>query len=1060
MADINLYHGEGDDNADDGYGLEDNLDCEEPFSVDDNLSALQKLEKYMESDNVYTRQMVAKGLLDTLHSVDTEQTRAVLTAMVKLSEDSDPIVRSELMDQVPHIALYCHKNGDLIHNAVEEYILPMVVRYLDDANNQVRKTSQAALLVLLEQDLVTKELVESLVVHVILELAGVDSLDEYRTEAVALMSKMAPLLGKEMTERVFLDRFCEMCTDPLFHVRKVCAANFGDFCSVVSQESTEKKLLPKFYYLCEDGVWGVRKACAECFMTVSCTCSHDVRKTELSALFVSLLCDQSRWVRMAAFQQLGPFISTFADADCTGLYMQEDGSLVFKPSYAMKKRQKEEEEDSVVSEIVDCDSKTLPDVIPTNMLEQNQSAVCDITANVMMVDMDTSADNDSLEDKKKKVGTESEWRDFGSSPGLVQVNTDKSVEEIRAEHYVGQNIEKDKIVETLSDEKTIESNVVEPVQDIVDTQTSTGHNSNNNLTEEHIGDVHTIGTNSGAQDDSSDIVKSLNDAKHKVESVQDQSEHQEVAVNVENSSNFNSFQFWRTPLPVVELDLDLLQDSSTEPEMFRDPFEDNRPHTDQCAAFANTLEDLSICDNLPNTVIDDQYRMSRESLGSNEVDISDIEPITPIDDTEETTMRVINGVVQDLSDINLGHIDSKLLLSLLPLADLSGGVSNMMYMDHDFSSLSPSGLHGNLPDDATLAQQQDIIPQSLLENYLGMTEPSRAQTVDTDITKYCAYNLPAVAYTLGRENWHCIRNLYETLAADMQWKVRRTLAFSIHELAVILGEEITHRDLVPVFDGFLKDLDEVRIGILRHLADFLKFLHPNVRRQYLIKVQDFMNVDNSRNWRFRQELAEQLALIAELYSATEISDHLLPMAIALAEDKVAEVRLDAYHLISVMIKRMRDSGDEKLVQYLINQLIQKFALNSNWARRQIYTLLCSSVVREESLSPQEFARDMLPSLLDLVKDTVPNVRITLAKTLYSYINNEKYSGCEGHSSVSEVEEVMSQLRLDSDRDVRFYCSPEAYQETTAYSDDTNSLNEYQVDFRLADQLSQWYSGGM
>lgn len=32
---------------------------------------------------------------------------------------------------------------------------------------------------------------------------------------------MAPLLGKEMTDRVFLSRFCEMCTDPLFHVRKV-----------------------------------------------------------------------------------------------------------------------------------------------------------------------------------------------------------------------------------------------------------------------------------------------------------------------------------------------------------------------------------------------------------------------------------------------------------------------------------------------------------------------------------------------------------------------------------------------------------------------------------------------------------------------------------------------------------------------------------------------------------------------------------------------------------------------------------------------------------------------
>ena len=66
---------------------------------------------------------------------------------------------------------------------------------------------------------------------------------------------------------------------------------------------------------------------------------------------------------------------------------------------------------------------------------------------------------------------------------------------------------------------------------------------------------------------------------------------------------------------------------------------------------------------------------------------------------------------------------------------------------------------------------QDIVPQSLLENYLGMIDPSRAQTVDTEITKYCAYNLPAVAYTLGRENWPCIKNLYETLAADMQVSV-------------------------------------------------------------------------------------------------------------------------------------------------------------------------------------------------------------------------------------------------------------------------------------------------
>jgi len=58
----------------------------------------------------------------------------------------------------------------------------------------------------------------------------------------------------------------------------------------------------------------------------------------------------------------------------------------------------------------------------------------------------------------------------------------------------------------------------------------------------------------------------------------------------------------------------------------------------------------------------------------------------------------------------------------------------------------------------------------------------------------------------------------------LQWKVRRTLAFSIHELALIVGEDITGHDLLPVFDMFLNDLDEVRIGVLKHLADFIKVI--------------------------------------------------------------------------------------------------------------------------------------------------------------------------------------------------------------------------------------------
>ncbi len=57
-------------------------------------------------------------------------------------------------------------------------------------------------------------------------------------------------------------------------------------------------------------MWGVRKACADVFMPVSCVCSPTVRQAELSPIFINLLRDQSRWVRMAAFQVAASFFTS------------------------------------------------------------------------------------------------------------------------------------------------------------------------------------------------------------------------------------------------------------------------------------------------------------------------------------------------------------------------------------------------------------------------------------------------------------------------------------------------------------------------------------------------------------------------------------------------------------------------------------------------------------------------------------------------------------------------------------------------------------------------------
>lgn len=50
------------------------------------------------------------------------------------------------------------------------------------------------------------------------------------------------------------------------------------------------------------------------------------------------------------------------------------------------------------------------------------------------------------------------------------------------------------------------------------------------------------------------------------------------------------------------------------------------------------------------------------------------------------------------------------------------------------------------------------------------------------------------------------------------------MAFSLHEIAVILGPEATERELLSVLYHFFKDINEVREGVLTNLPKFVKVL--------------------------------------------------------------------------------------------------------------------------------------------------------------------------------------------------------------------------------------------
>ena len=84
---------------------------------------------------------------------------------------------------------------------------------------------------------------------------------------------------------------------------------------------------------------------------------------------------------------------------------------------------------------------------------------------------------------------------------------------------------------------------------------------------------------------------------------------------------------------------------------------------------------------------------------------------------------------------------------------------------------------------------------------------------------------------VGKEKWESdLWRVYEKLLKNTDKRIKQTLSESLHELAKLVGESLTEKYLFKAFDIFFKDkLDDIKLGVIKHFADFLAVLSENKR---------------------------------------------------------------------------------------------------------------------------------------------------------------------------------------------------------------------------------------
>jgi serine/threonine-protein phosphatase 4 regulatory subunit 1 len=161
------------------------------------------------------------------------------------------------------------------------------------------------------------------------------------------------------------------------------------------------------------------------------------------------------------------------------------------------------------------------------------------------------------------------------------------------------------------------------------------------------------------------------------------------------------------------------------------------------------------------------------------------------------------------------------------------------------------------------------ISDEFLEQYVETGMKSK----NKELLFYCAYNIPGILFILKGDSWSSLEELYTKLSKSQDVRIKKTLAYSIHEIAKLIGQEQSEDLLIKFVNLYLNDnLKEIKSGVIRHLHEFCAVISPDERLQFL---NVYKSADEDRS--MVDLYAESIGDFAVLFQPENVTPTLLPL---------------------------------------------------------------------------------------------------------------------------------------------------------------------------------------
>ncbi|RCH89214.1 protein phosphatase 2, regulatory subunit A [Rhizopus azygosporus] len=254
---------------------------------------------------------------------------------------------------------------------------------------------------------------------------------------------------------------------------------------------------------------------------------------------------------------------------------------------------------------------------------------------------------------------------------------------------------------------------------------------------------------------------------------------------------------------------------------------------------------------------------------------------------------------------------------------------------------------------------------------------------------------------------------FKELVIDTNQHVRSAVATNISGFAPILEKEQTIEYLLPLFLQLLKDdFPEVRLNIISNLEDVNQVIGVDSLSQSLLPA--IVELAEDKQWRVRLAIIQYIPLLASQLGIGFFDDKLLDLCLSWLGDTVFSIRDAA----TTNLKKLVEIFGYDWAKNTILPRVNEMAHNENYLYRM--TTLFALTTMAVSLTPEIIKDNVLPTVVELVNDPIPNVRFNVAKSLEVLAPILKQNPQTAEAVSTKINDVLQQLSQDSDVDVKWF----------------------------------------